>query len=1339
MTAFPQLRTKFIKLFSALLLLLLIGTGLAPEASAILYGSDASDLNGQVQVWFNNRTRFCTGILISPTWVLTSRHCVTDAAAGPGDVEVFVGNLGRELGDLKLVNRIINHPTSDAALLQLTTRVTNGDLVVPYGVNDPLAGSLVTVSGWGATQANPNRPAATLQFSSQTVAQVPGTSDQMTLSSTDGSRIQDGDSGAGVDLLGVICGVVSSSNPLTAQAVKTSAISGWITTTTGIPPGGVCLLDQTKKKKTGRLKVMTLGGVLTRGGPNDNDGAFRKILKTSLDKFTLSMDFVGSRKNGVAPYDYWEGRNFDLNPSQLGTIHDTEEQVKCSIPALPNAPDIITVELGEEDIQEFHSAGAAGRIDSLLTTIQKMSLGTTLLVTAHPPPPRQTPAEIPYVDDLNTAVKLIVLGRKSAGQHVDWVDESSMTADDEYVFPSYTSPHLLAGDGAEKMANNFAVAVENALNAGWIYPYPRTFDGSLCPGGIVKRGLPDLRLMPMGDSITHGYHSSSDDGYRKYLRADLVNDGFKTDFVGGRQYGSMYDNYNEGYSGYRIDALDLFEGNQVSKYRPNIITLMIGTNDMVQNTDLPNAPARLTKLLDDIYSNDPGVTVLLATIIPSTDPAVEARIPAYNQALPGVVQGQVNQGRNVVLVDMSSFTTADLAAGDQLHPGDSGYEKIANLWHSAIQQEASTLNAPVDCSMIPVGCSDPAITAGSEQAGRDPNPPLSPDSPALDGNGNVAGGAGGSSTGGRTNQKLRMADFDGDGKADYIGVSDAGGLTVWYNHGGDSGGGWSPAAERALGTAPGYQVQLADFDGDGKADYISVLDNGNVKVWLNRGGDNNGGWDELGVVALGEGPANQVRFADMDGDGKADYLIVGPGGSIDYWQNRGGDNRGGWGPDLHIAYGVAPSNEIQLQDFDGDGKADYIVVAANGSEQVWLNKTGEGLPGGDWKQISVAAGVGFSGDKVIMADVDGDGRADYLGVGPGGSLTAWLNNGGDGQAIRGWSDQGMIALGVGAPVSQIQFADMADTHKDDYLVVNPNTGAVDIYVSHGPQPKGTPWTWDKYGGAALGVPEYRPGATLTFGTVSSTTGKSNYIVLSATSAGHETAYFYLNQGPGNSLGSWSSWIDSKQHANLLAPLESLTGDNPRPIFTDMTGDGMADLVWLHSSGALDGFINADDFSKAPPSDGSDQTAKWLWQGQMATGVGPDANHAFLGDLDGDRKADYLTLSSDGRTLTGYQNLSGGGKWTWGSPYKIPGKVSCKVPSVASSSGSGSDNSNPRAVLADVTGGVSLTNAPKVDFLCVHPDGSVQAWKYLDGTEPAPANGWNYTGAFAAGYVISGLQ
>ncbi|NJP83073.1 trypsin-like serine protease, partial [Streptomyces sp. AA8] len=58
-----------------------------------------------------------------------------------------------------------------------------------------------------------------------------------------------------------------------------------------------------------------------------------------------------------------------------------------------------------------------------------------------------------------------------------------------------------------------------------------------------------------------------------------------------------------------------------------------------------------------------------------------------------------------------------------------------------------------------------------------------------------------------------------------------------------------------------------DFDGDGKADYLVVEDNGAVHAWLNRGGDTRGGWSDYGIVAKGAGaPGSKVRFADINAD-----------------------------------------------------------------------------------------------------------------------------------------------------------------------------------------------------------------------------------------------------------------------------------------------------------------------------------------------------------------------------------------------------------------------------------------------------------------------------------------
>lgn len=117
----------------------------------------------------------------------------------------------------------------------------------------------------------------------------------------------------------------------------------------------------------------------------------------------------------------------------------------------------------------------------------------------------------------------------------------------------------------------------------------------------------------------------------------------------------------------------------------------------------------------------------------------------------------------------------------------------------------------------------------------------------------------------------------------------------------DAPGGWLGRGQVASGTgASSSRVQLADFSGDGRADYLVVADNGAVDAWINNGtggwtsrgriaGGTGGGWVSRGQVASGAGPGAQVRFADLDGDGKDDYLVVADNGAINAWTNRGGD------------------------------------------------------------------------------------------------------------------------------------------------------------------------------------------------------------------------------------------------------------------------------------------------------------------------------------------------------------------------------------------------------------------------------------------------------------------
>ena len=1049
---------------------------------------------------------------------------------------------------------------------------------------------------------------------------------------------------------------------------------------------------------TPSLRVMPLGDGNTVGPTFPStltQNAYRGVLQDDLTSRGNSWNFVGTQTSGNLAQNHFEAYNSI-------SISDLDARLPYSAAYL--RPNIVTLEVGNRDMAVGNTTDLSSqRLTTLIEDLFIGDPGVTVVVGTVVPTYSPSP-DVTRVAAFNARIPGIVTKEQQRGRHILLADMSSILSVDVHY-----GDWLLYPSGYTKMASAFDTAVQTALNLNWVIP-PVPCDYNGCGGGLNPRGNPALRLMPLGDSITHGYHSTSDDGYRGPLRSALVKDGFAADFVGDVQWGTMYDNYNEGFSGYRIDAIDSFVGAPVGKYQPNLITLMLGTNDMVQNTDLPNAPARMTKLLNDIYANDPSVTVLVATLIPSLDPVVQARIPAYNQSLPGVVQDQVNQGRHVALVDMGFFTTADLAPGDNLHPGDSGYQKLADAWHSAVQNAVSKgwVSDPTPCGSIPAGCNDSAITAGSEPAGTDPNAQQT-------GGGTPGGGSGGSS--GRTNAKLRMADFDGDGKADYVGIDDVGAMTVWMNQGGGS---WAPAKKVALGVAPGYQVQLADFDGDGKADYIVVHDDGTVRVLLNRGGDNNGGWDDLGQVAFGEGPAGQVRFADMDGDGKADYMIVGPGGSIDYWQNRGGDNRGGWGPDLHIAYGVAPNSEIQLVDFDGDGKADYVVVAADGSVQVWINRTGMGDPGGDWKWLHTVANgnLGFDGSHVLFADFNGDGRADYLGVGPGGSRNAWLNNGGDNQAINGWVPQGYIALGVGATGDQVRFADVNGDKFADYLVItDPKVGSVDVSINRGSS--GNKWQWDPKIPFALGVGK-APNYGVLFGDVNGD-GLADYMV--GPPAG-QTGIFWYEANGGSTSNGWK-WTDQFRK-NFFSNQDNV-GD--RYLLADLTGDNKAELIVIYGhSGGASALLNQVDPSSAKPDwTSTDPNTPY----DIATGIGYQGNQVWIADFDNDGKADYIVMTETGQVQV-LKNESGGGKWTWGKPTPVPGRIDCKSPVQLSPGGTTPDFTYIQ--FADIDGD------GRADLLCIdRPNGAVRAWTNKDGTQPASANGWNSIGTVANGYVIVGLQ
>ncbi|MEV4760647.1 glycosyl hydrolase family 18 protein [Micromonospora sp. NPDC049559] len=185
-------------------------------------------------------------------------------------------------------------------------------------------------------------------------------------------------------------------------------------------------------------------------------------------------------------------------------------------------------------------------------------------------------------------------------------------------------------------------------------------------------------IMPLGDSITLGVGSSDGSGYLSGVSQMLDS----VELVGSQRSGPS-GLPNEGHVGHTIEDIAAITDAAMTTYQPDVVLLHIGTTDMTNNVDPSGAPARLGSLIDQIFQRAPGVTLLVSTIVPAADLATQARIVAYNQAIPGVVAARQQAGKQVRLVDMNAVTTANQHT-DGLHPDDRGYQKMAVAFYDGV-------------------------------------------------------------------------------------------------------------------------------------------------------------------------------------------------------------------------------------------------------------------------------------------------------------------------------------------------------------------------------------------------------------------------------------------------------------------------------------------------------------------------------------------------------------------------------------------------------------------------------------------------------------------------------
>ncbi|PGH27049.1 hypothetical protein AJ80_01235 [Polytolypa hystricis UAMH7299] len=778
-----------------------------------------------------------------------------------------------------------------------------------------------------------------------------------------------------------------------------------------------------------------------------------------------------------------------------------------------------------------------------------------------------------------------------------------------------------------------------------------------------------LRIMPLGDSITRGSLSTNTNGYRGPLQARLSGTTF--DFIGTLVDGDMKDRSHQGHSGKFLSDIESYSLLSI-RARPNVILLHGGTNDVDLQRDVSTAPERLGSIIDQLLDRCPDAVVFVAKIIGAKDAALQSRIDAFNSGVAKEVESRASSGKHVLLVDMSTIlNTADLA--DKKHPNDSGYSKMADSWYEAILEADAKgwIGKPVK----------PEVTIGvglNNGAGESENAECSGSKWTKKANaanlvriweekGQIFPGHEDASL-----NNVIFADVTGDGIDDYLLVSDDGQVRAWRG----TGTGFEPIGIIVSGPegVDGRKVRFADLDGDGLADYIVLYDDGAAKAWRNLGkfGSTDAKkWEEVGTIAEGvKGvTGDKVQFADIDGDGLADYLIIYDGGSVAALRNTGNvlsDSSGRkWEEMGTIAPGVAgiPGSKIRFFDFDGDGLADFVIVYDGGSVEVFLNSgnlLNDKSP--KWKAIGVVATgvkgvagknvrfanldddgladfIALSNDGAVtaymnsgrydraagvrFADLNGDGRDDFLWVHEDGSADAWLNEGGSG---GNWKSIGRIARSpAGATREKVVFADIDGDGRADYLILF-DGGAVKGFRNNGNlSPEGG--NWEDLGMITDGVGV--EGRKLQFADVDGD-GLADLLVIYDGGA----VKAYKNNGLGSPSGMFS------EIGTIATGVSGATGDKIR--MTDIDGDGTADYLVVYDGGSVLFYRNNGNLEADP------DRRSWDALGVIAAGV-QDQGIVLFADLNGDGRSDYLNVHSDG-VVDAYLNNCA---WAGGSDPETP--------------------------------------------------------------------------------------
>jgi hypothetical protein len=252
------------------------------------------------------------------------------------------------------------------------------------------------------------------------------------------------------------------------------------------------------------------------------------------------------------------------------------------------------------------------------------------------------------------------------------------------------------------------------------------------------------------------------------------------------------------------------------------------------------------------------------------------------------------------------------------------------------------------------------------------------------------------------------------------------GQYVYSNPGGNLTGSW---ARTTLPDSSLDALLTLDVDSDNLGDVIAMNNTGNV-YWLEATNTQATSWTQTLIGNVGssdEGISTQgYAIAQLVSGGKPE-IIINVANKLSFFEIPGSPAAGNWPNQIISTIITSEPEGVATGDIDQDGDID-IASVINGTQVAWWSNPEIG--GGGWIQHNLGTLPSTYGDRLHLADFDGDGDLDLAITVANGSANGvyWFQS--PANPANTWTRTTILSAGTNPAVDTMNSMDVADMDRD---------------------------------------------------------------------------------------------------------------------------------------------------------------------------------------------------------------------------------------------------------------------------------------------------------------------